>query len=183
MTDWIQVAREIGFDEAAILRIDTLKPMQAVRDMCAADKCKAYGKNWTCPPECDTLEQCEGQMQSYRQGILVQTVGKLERTIDTKGYAQAALRHRELFRAFTDLVRKVYPDALCLGAGVCDLCGQCAYPEPCRFPDKRIYAMEGYGLFVTQVCKDNQIPYYHGAKTIAYSACVLFDKKDGKTDV
>lgn len=176
MTDWIESAKQIGFDEASPLKIETLKPMQAVRDMCASDKCKAYGKNWSCPPECGTVEECGAEIKSYRQGILVQTVGKLSKPIDTRGYAQASLRHKELFQAFTDRIRKEYPDALCLGAGPCSLCPDCAYPNPCRLPDKRIYAMEGYGLFVTQVCRDNEIPYYHGPKTIAYSACVLFDR-------
>ena len=176
--NWIEAAKEIGFDEAATLQIDSLRAMQAVRDMCANDKCGAYGTNWTCPPICGTVEECEKKMQSYRQGILVQTVGKLTRTIDTKGYSQTAQRHKELFLKFTDRIREVYPDALCLGAGVCSRCAECAYPNPCRFPDKKIYAMEGFGLFVTQVCKDNQIPYYHGPKTIAYSACVLFDRKE-----
>ena len=49
MEQWIQAALESGFSEAASLDVSTLKPMPAVRDMCAADKCKAYGHNWTCP--------------------------------------------------------------------------------------------------------------------------------------
>ena len=66
-------------------------------------------------------------------------------------------------------------DALFLpyGAGGCQLCKTCAYPEPCRFPDEACASMEGYGLFVTQVCRDNHLPYYYGPKTITYTACVL----------
>lgn len=72
-------------------------------------------------------------------------------------------------------MRKRYPDALCLGAGGCQLCKTCAYPEPCRFPDEACASMEGYGLFVTQVCRDNHLPYYYGPKTITYTACVLLE--------
>jgi len=35
-------------------------------------------------------------------------------------------------------------------------------------------SMEGYGLFVTQVCRDAGVPYHYGEKTITYTACVLF---------
>jgi hypothetical protein len=35
--------------------------------------------------------------------------------------------------------------------------------------------MEGYGLFVTQVCRDAGIPYHHGDKTITFTACILFE--------
>ena len=175
MTDnWIKMAKEIGFDEADTLDVSTLKPMQMVRDACAADKCGAYGHNWTCPPECGTLEECGAKMASYHHGILLQTVGQMQKRIDTKAYVETERRHREFFHQFCNLIRKEYPNALCLGAGGCRVCNTCAYPEACRFPEKATSSMEGYGLFVTQVCRDNDMKYYYGPKTITYTACVLF---------
>lgn len=174
MEKWIAVAKQCGFTEAAPLDVSTLKPMAMVRDACAADKCHAYGRNWTCPPNCGTLEECGARMQSYSRGILLQTVGKLEKRIDTKGYMRIEKEHNEAFRRFAEEIRKEYPKALCLGAGGCRVCGECAYPEPCRFPEKAMSSMEGYGLFVTQVCRDNGVAYYYGPMTIAYSACILF---------
>lgn len=174
MEKWIELAKQCGFSEAAPLDVATLKPMTMVRDACVADKCQAYGKNWTCPPHCGTLEECSERIRGYHQGILLQTVGKLEKRIDTKGYMRVEGEHSAAFRKFAEEIRKEYPNALCLGAGGCRMCPKCAYPEPCRFPEKATSSMEGYGLFVTQVCRDNGIPYYYGPKTIAYSACVLF---------
>lgn len=163
----------MGFSIAAPLDIHTLKPMSAVRDMCSADKCGAYGKNWTCPPECGTLEECEAIIRSYSYGILMQTIGKAEKTIDTRAYYRTEQQHLERFHHFVDWIRKEQPDALCLGAGGCRVCQKCAYPDPCRFPHKACSSMEGFGLFVTQVCRDNNISYYYGEKTITYTSCVL----------
>lgn len=171
-------ALEIGFDEAKPLDVATLRPNPAVREMCAEDKCRAYGKNWTCPPAIGTTEECGERMQSYRRGILLQTVGRLRKCIDSRMIAETERRHLENFRTFSERVRECYPDALCLGAGGCRVCQSCAYPEPCRFPEKALSSMEGYGLFVTQVCRDNDLPYYHGEGTITYTACVLFDRKE-----
>lgn len=173
-----RLALDIGFDEAKPLTVATLKPMAAVRDMCAADKCRAYGKNWTCPPACGSLEECDGRMQSYRHGILVQTVGHLRECMDWKTMQETERIHLKNFREFSDRLRQIHPDALCLGAGGCRICESCAYPAPCRFPDKALSSMEGYGLFVTQVCRDNGLPYYRGEGTITYTACVLFDRKE-----
>lgn len=167
-------ALELGFTAAVPLNTAALKPMQAVRDMCAADKCQAYGKNWTCPPECGTLEECTDRMHGYRNGILLQTTGKMEKCIDTKAYIRTEKQHMEKLREFGELIHTEYPNALCLGAGGCRICAKCAYPEPCRFPEKAYSSMEGYGLFVTQVCRDNGLEYYYGEKTITYTACVLF---------
>jgi len=171
-------ALEIGFDQAKPLRIETLRPMEAVRDMCAADKCHAYGKNWTCPPACGTLEDCESRMKNYQDGILLQTIGFLRRAIDSRTTIETGVRHMKNFYAFAQQVREICPDALCLGAGGCRVCEVCAYPEPCRFPEKALSSMEGYGLFVTQVCKENDLPYHYGDKTITYTACVLFNPKE-----
>ena len=136
---WIRTAKEIGFSEAGVLNPETLKVMPLVRETCAEDKCHAYNHNWTCPPACGTLDECESRMRAYKRGILVQTTG-----------------------------------VLMLGAGGCRICPKCAYPEPCRFPEKTISSMEAYGLFVTQVCRDNDLKYYYGTRTITYTGCVLF---------
>lgn len=174
MEQWIETAKKCGFTYAGILNPATLKVNEMVRDTCASGRCNAYGHNWTCPPACGTLEECKKRMEKYQRGILLQTVGKLSKTIDTKGYMETEKNHKEHLLAFTKEIRKTYPSALCLGAGGCRICKQCAYPDACRYPDKAISSMEAYGLFVTQVCRDNHMEYYYGPKTIAYTACVLF---------
>lgn len=171
--EWIDKALELGFSVAVPLDIKALKPRQDVREMCTADKCRAYGRNWTCPPLCGTLEECEERMQSHSQGILLQVVGQMEKAIDSRAYRRTEQRFLELFHRFSELVHETHPDALCLGAGGCRVCKTCAWPEPCRFPEKACASMEGYGLFVTQVCRDNNVAYHHGERTITYTGCIL----------
>lgn len=173
-TDWLAKAKELGFDAAVSLDPKALTAREDVREMCAADKCGAYGKNWTCPPAVGTLEQCQQKMRQYSRGILVQTVGHMSKTVDSRCYRETERRHLRNFYAFAEAVRKRHPDALCLGAGGCRVCGQCAYPETCRFPEKAVSSMEGYGLFVTQVCRDAGVPYYYGERTVTYTACILY---------
>lgn len=171
---WIEDAKKIGFDVVAPCKVETLRPRKDIRDMCASDRCHAYGNNWTCPPHCGTLEECSQKIQQYKNGILVQTIGIQSKVIDSKCYRKTEQRHMEMFRKLVLQLRKEYPDALGLGSGGCRVCKHCAYPEPCRFPEQAYSSMEGYGLFVTQVCKENQVSYYHGEKTITYTACILF---------
>ncbi len=172
--NWCHSARKLGFTHAYPLDPAALQPREDVRAMCAADRCRAYGKNWTCPPHCGTVSQCEAQMRRYRRGILLQTVGQLTKDIDTKGYRAAEQRHLISFSAFCAAIRRQHPDALCLGTGGCRICGECAWPEGCRFPELATSSMEGYGLFVTRVCRDCGAEYYHGEKTVTYTACVLY---------
>ncbi len=172
--DWCQAALSAGFTHALPLDPALLEAREDVRDMCAQDKCRAYGKNWTCPPHCGSLSDCQERMHGHHRGILLQTVGQLRKPIDSRGYRDTERRHLESFGQFCQAIRRQYPHALCLGSGGCRVCKVCAWPEPCRFPEKALSSMEGYGLFVTQVCRDCGAEYHHGEKTVTYTACVLY---------
>ena len=115
--DWIAKALEAGFTAAAPLDPAKLEAREVVRDACAADKCQAYDRNWTCPPACGTLQECQERMSRFQNGILLQTTGQLAKRVDTKGYARIGEEHIRNFYRFAEEIRKEYPDALCLDAG------------------------------------------------------------------
>lgn len=165
-----------GFTHVAPLDCSTIQLMPDVRQMCAVNTCHMYGKNWCCPPGCGTLEECGERIRRYRYGILVQTVGELEDSMDGEGMMETEAAHKENFFRLEEALRPLYPSMLPIGSGSCTRCKTCTYPEaPCRFPDKTFASMEAYGMLVTQVCQDNHLPYYYGPCTIAYTSCFLLD--------
>ena len=168
-----KVAEEAGFSAWADLDVSTIELKPEVRDMCAVNSCGQYGKRWSCPPGCGTLEECTQRVQACTHGILVQTVGKTEKTVDTKAYRRTEQQHLEQFHRLCEQVRQIHPQALCLGSGGCRICGVCAWPEPCRFPEKACSSMEAYGMVVLEVCKANGLQYYYGADKMAYTSCFL----------
>lgn len=168
------VALESGFSNTAPLVMDTIILHPEVRDTCAKNKCQAYDTNWSCPPACGTLEECWKELQQYTSGILLQTRGLLEDSMDFEGMMRIEEEHKEHVYRFADKVRELYPGCLILG-GVCTFCKKCTYPDaPCRFPMKRISSMEAYGMFVSEVCKANNLTYYYGPDTLAYVSCAFF---------
>ena len=172
----LALALQAGFTGAAPVEMSALVPLSQVREMCAADRCQMYGRSWSCPPACGTLEQCGTRMSKYKRGILVQTTGTLEDDFDLESIAQTERRHKKAFLDLTRQVRLLHPGCLPLTAGCCTLCRRCTYPDkPCRFPQKRLSSMEAYGLLVSDVCLKSGIPYNHGPRTITYTACILFD--------
>ena len=64
-----------GFSRAGGLNMDALEFLPEVRQMCAADLCQSFGKRWTCPPACGSLEDISKKASTYSSGILVQSVG------------------------------------------------------------------------------------------------------------
>ena len=176
MEELLALAKASGFSQAAALDTSVLEARTEVRDMCAADRCHAYGRSWSCPPACGTLEQCQAQMHRYKRGILLQTTGDMEDDFDVEALYETEQRHKASFTTLVRQIRTLYPNCLPLTAGTCTLCRKCTYPErPCRFPKKRFSSMEAYGLLVSDVCLKSGLKYYYGPKTITYTSCILID--------
>lgn len=181
MTDLVELALQAGFSQAARLNMDALVVRAEVRAMCAADRCRAYGRNWSCPPGCGTLEENQAAMARYSGGVLVQTTGQLEDDFDVEGLGRAELRHKKQFETLVRQIRSFDPHCLPLTAGGCRICRKCSYPDrPCRFPTKMFSSMEAYGLLVSEVCEKSGLEYYYGPKTITYSSCILTNINEGR---
>ena len=175
LTRLAELALDRGFSHSGRLDIQTLKIRAEVRDACAADKCRAYGKNWSCPPACGTLAECERRIRQYRAGLILQTTGVLEDSFDYEAMTGLAARHNGCLAAFQEKLRVLSGDSfLLLGSGGCKICESCTCPEsPCRFPERMIISMEAMGLLVSEVCAANGLPYYYGPATLTYVGCVL----------
>lgn len=110
------LALESGFTHAAPLNTATIELKQDVRDMCAQG-CQQYAKRWSCPPGCGTLDQLRGSIYCYKEGILVQTVTKLEDEFDWDGMMKAQNLHQEHFLAFLEKLHASHFSFLPLGTG------------------------------------------------------------------
>lgn len=172
----LELARSAGFSHAGELNVEGMQFVPEVRDMCAADRCHSYGKCWTCPPHCGTLEQTAEKARRYSRGILIQSTGQMEDDFDIECMMETEALHKQRFHALVKNVRTVYPDCLPMGSGTCTICQTCTCPDtPCRFPNEAISSMEAYGLVVSEVCRQSGMEYYYGPRTITYTACILLD--------
>ncbi len=175
----IEKAKELGFEDIGIIDTEKLRFLPEVREMCASGKCHMYGKSWTCPPGCGSIEEAAKKASIFRQGILVQTVGQLEDELDGSGMMKAEKLQKRRFRKLARWMRN-QEECLPLSVGCCSVCESCTYPKTaCRYPLAAMPSMEAYGLLVSEVCEQAGRPYYHGKGTIAFVSCVLFDKKEG----
>ena len=77
-----EMGKKAGFSYVALLKSDSIQLMPEVREMCKNNTCHMYAKRWSCPPGCGDLEVCRKKIEKYREGIIVQTVGKLEDPLD-----------------------------------------------------------------------------------------------------
>ena len=179
MVDYLkikEIADASGFTHIGDLNAELIEVRTEVRDMCAVNTCKEYGTNWSCPPGCGTLSQCEEKIRKYKNGLILQTTGALEDSYDYEAMLDIKKIHDKAISKFAKAIAPLYPEAMVLGAGSCMICKKCTYPDrPCSFPDKMISSMEAYGIVVNDICKANNIPYNYGPNTLTYVGCVLID--------
>lgn len=174
INELIKEALASGFTVAAELKIDSLRFLPEVRDMCKADLCHSYNKNWSCPPACGTIEEYEARASKYSSGIIIQSVGDLEDSFDFEGMEALSHRHKDCFEKLLEALRSQKADFLPFGAGACTICTQCSYPDkPCRYPDKAVISMEASGLWVSDLCVKNGVAYNYGTGKMAYTSCIL----------
>ena len=170
----LAMAEELGFSHWGELNTGALAFRTEVRDMCAENRCGHYGKTWTCPPGCGTLEAITARAARYTCGVIVQSTGQLEDNFDVETMLETGKLQAERFDALVPRVRALFPDCLPMSAGGCERCRPCSYPDaPCRFPDLAFPSMEAYGLVVSDVCRDSGVAYYYGPGTITYTSCIL----------
>ena len=170
-----RLADEIGFDCRGACTTEDFRTRPEVRDMCAANRCQAYNRSWSCPPACGPIEEYEQQMRAFDNCVVVQTVGQMEDEFDFETVQEADETQDMRFRELVSRLHDEGLDFMPLGAGKCRLCKECTYPdEACRFPDKMVVAMEAAGLVVNEVCTMADIPYNHGKNTISFTGCILY---------
>ena len=171
----LEKAREIGFEDIGVVNVPALQFMPEVRDMCKSGRCRVYGKSWSCPPACGTIEEAAEKASAFTQGVLVQSVGHMEDEFDGETMMDTEDLQKTRFAELTEWLRGQGVDCLPMAAGTCRICKKCTYPDaPCRFPEKMYASMEAYGLWVSKVCEQAGRPYNHGKLTIAFVGCVLF---------
>lgn len=169
-----ELAGAAGFTNWSALDVNTIELKTEVRDMCAVNTCGMYGKRWSCPPGCGTLEECAQRLKGRTMGILVQTVGEIEDSFDFEAMMEIEAEHKVHFKAMYAALREAGADVLAVGSGCCTSCRDCTYPDaPCRFPDKLVSSMEAYGMVVNEICKANGLAYNYGPERMAYTSCFL----------
>ena len=175
----ISAALQSGAAKAAILPGEKIVTSESFRAMCASNACGIYGKCWTCPPDIGEIGQLIGQVKQYPYGLLYQTIAEIEDSFDIEGMQEASRSHarttQKLQEKVSGLLKKEF---LHLGSGGCNVCETCAKRDnqPCRFPDKAMSSMEGYGIDVYKTTKSTDLKYINGQNTVTYFGIVLFSE-------
>ncbi|MDR2419208.1 MAG: DUF2284 domain-containing protein [Treponema sp.] len=157
--------------ECAVISTGDIVFSPEVRKACEANICGNYGRTWVCPPAVGTLEELRAKILAYRNALVFTTKHDLEDSFDFEGMQRGREIHNHLSVDLHGRFGKTNP---IYGAGGCSNCEKCAYPNPCRAPEKLLSSIEASGINVTELSRSAGIKYNNGPNTVTYFSMVLF---------
>ena len=172
------LALSLGAYRASVISVDAMETDASFRDLCAANVCGNYGRNWMCPPDAGDIHELMARLRTYSHVLVYQTVSELEDSYDFEGMMEAGARHNQLMATLRrEIAAEPMPRTLHLGAGGCRMCEVCAKRtgEPCRHPDLAVASLETYGVNVSKLAVAAGMKYINGQDTVTYFGAVLFD--------
>jgi predicted metal-binding protein len=176
-TDLIALAKSVGFSNAEFIDASNIVCDPIFRKQCESNACGVYGKCWMCPPDIGDIDELIVEVRSYPQGLLYQSIFELEDSFDFEGMVEAGKNHGKRSRALHQLLKeKGFENFLHLSKGGCGVCSPCAKAsgDPCRFPEKALSSLEGYGINVSATAKSTSMKYINGVNTVTYFGMILF---------
>ena len=142
--------------------------------ICESNKCGRYNKYWTCPPAVDSFEKQKENILAFSSAFVFTTKWDLEDSFDYEGMVKAGDKHRLLTAEMQYKFGKANP---VYGTGGCKECETCAYPDPCKFPEKVYHSISAAGINVSELSKACGIRYNNGPNTTTYFSFILFNSE------
>lgn len=160
------------FDHSKTIAASAVPFDNEVRRLCEQNRCGKFGKTWTCPPAIATIEKLRESLTGFNRFLIFYKVYTLEDSFDWKGMMKGVNDFQSRIFKLKKHIRAKDPafDFLVLGAGACQVCDACTYPEnkPCRFPDDAMHSVESFGIDAMKLMRDNGLKYNNGSNTVTY---------------
>ena len=177
--EWLtREALGAGAAKAMVIGQEKLVLSSAFRDVCFSNACGKYGRSYTCPPDVGAIDALMDKVRRYPRVLVYQTISVIEDSFDYEGMQSAGQAHSAVSRRLHDALRKnLSPGFLHLSAGGCGLCETCGKADniPCRFPERMLPSLSGYGIDVYNTVKGSDLKYINGPNTVTYFGMVMFD--------
>ena len=171
-----EFVRSFGFYDCGLVDTKEVKFRQEIRGMCEVNTCRQYGKTWACPPAVGTVGECRDRVQGFEKMLVLTRKHELEDSFDFEGMQEGAKEFRKASRALNEYLLTKNIRYIMLGNEGCDLCRECTYPDaPCRFPERTMGSLEGYGVFVSELANQAGVKYNNGPNTVTYFGALICD--------
>jgi len=154
------LAAQMGF-HAALIPTEDVPVDGKFRAFCEENLCGRYNANYSCPPDCGSVEELHERLLRERHALVVETVHPIESYQDKAAVLQAKTSHNKaVLHLMEEMHRRGY-QGFCTGYNGCPLCEPCLRTKnlPCRYPSRRISCMSAYCIDVASLAAHCGLPF------------------------
>jgi len=161
--------------EYAVIPVKKINFYRELLKACESNTCGKYNKCWTCPPASGSMEEQIIKIKAFPNAFIFTTKATLDDSFDFEGMLKAKEYHNRLTDEMHERFGKTNPVYGAGGCSICDGIGEdCAFPNPCRFPEKTYPSIEAAGINVTELSRAGNLRYNNGENTVTYFSMILF---------
>ena len=165
--------KEYPVFEYAFLGIDDVAFSDKVRIICETE-CKNYHCSWGCPPAVASVDECISACKQFKKAFIFSTVTEIDDWLDFDDCLKKRRDHEQLSADVYLQFKKHFQDTLMLTSG-CTICDTCAYPQPCRNPEKRVCSTESHGIVILKTAADASMNYDFGTNMVTYFSIIFYN--------
>ena len=150
----IELAEASGF-RAAMIATNEIVQEPSFRKFCEDNLCGKYNANYSCPPDCGTVEEVQERLKAGKRALVLQSIWEIGSYDNKEGIQTSKKTHNAAILRFTETLRKADHKGFCLGYGGCPLCDPCkrVTNEPCAHPEQKISCMSAYCIDVAKLAE------------------------------
>ena len=180
MTDLelLNLAKAEGF--SAVLMAPEDVPIDGkFRAFCEENLCGQYNANYSCPPDCGSVETLRQTLLEQEKVLILQTIHTIGSYENKAAVMQAKVSHNGAVLRLMEKFRKAGYSGFCSGYNGCPLCNPCKRKEnqPCAHPDQRISCMSAYCVDVAKLAERCQLDFAWEPDKLYLFGMIAFHEK------
>ena len=156
----LELAKSEGFS-AALITPEQIPVDAKFRAFCEENLCGKYGANYSCPPDCGTVEELHQKILAEDKVLIVQTIWNIKGYEDKAAIQKSKETHNAMVLRLKAKLENHDLVGFCSGYNGCPLCNPCKRTtnEPCSHPELRISCMSAYCIDAAELAKRCDLPF------------------------
>lgn len=179
MTDkeLLEIAEASGFS-AAIIPTEKIVVNPSFRPLCEENLCGNYNANYSCPPDCGSVEEVRQRLMARNKALVLQTIWDIGSYENKEDILIAKKAHNAAILQLVGELRRGGLQGFCLGYGGCPLCSPCKRIEnqPCAHPDKKISCLSAYCVDVAKLAEESKLRFEWTPEKLYLFGMYAFDE-------
>lgn len=174
--DMIELALREGFSASAMMDVRDIVFDPMFRPFCAENLCGHYGANYTCPPDCGSVEEMKVRLQAYSRALVFQSKWPITDYGDQESIREAKAFHNSAMRKVIGEMKRAGYKGVMAGASCCTLCPKCEIQagRACRFPEEKWSCLSAYCIFVRKLAECCGMEYACADGSLAFFGLYVF---------